>query len=75
MEPYPLQVSDNEFDMTKGHLDRVELIKDLLDPLDGWLDNGRTSSSWKRFLVFCYAMVEKNNGGSELIISLLTEFP
>ena len=41
MEPHPLQVSDNKFNMTKGHLDRVELIKYLSDPLNGWLENRR----------------------------------
>jgi hypothetical protein len=41
VKPHPLQVSDNEFDMTEGHLDRVELIKDLLEPLDGSLDRDR----------------------------------
>ena len=33
VKPYSLQVLDNEFDMMKGHLDREELIKDLLEPL------------------------------------------
>jgi hypothetical protein len=75
VEPYPLQVSDNKFNMTKGHLDRVELIKDLLEPLDRWLDSRRTSFRWSRLLVLFYAIYEKNNGGSELIISWLTEFP
>jgi hypothetical protein len=46
VEPHPLQVSDNELDMTKGHLDGVELIKYLLNPLDGWLENSRMSFSW-----------------------------
>ena len=34
MEPHPLQVSDNKLDMTKEHLDRVELIKYFL--MGGW---------------------------------------
>jgi hypothetical protein len=75
VEPYPLQVSDNEFNMTKGHLDRVELIKDLLEPLDGWLDNGRISFRWSRLFVLFYAIYERNNRGSELIISWLRELP
>jgi len=71
VEPYPLQVSDNENNMTKGHLDRVELKKDLLEPLNGWLDNGRNSIRWSRcrWYVLFYAIFEKNNGGSEFIIS------
>jgi hypothetical protein len=64
VKPYPLQVSDNEFNVTKGHLDRVELIKDLLEPLEGWLDKGYTSFRWNRLLVLCYASLKKNNGGS-----------
>ena len=75
VEPYPLQVSDNKLNMTKGHLDRVELIKDLLEPLEGWLDIGGISFSWSRLFVLCYAIFKENNGGSELIISGLTEFP
>ena len=75
MKPYPLQVSDNELNMTKGHLDRVELIKDLLEPLEGWLDIGRILFSWSRSLVLCCAILEENNRGSEFIISGLTEFP
>jgi hypothetical protein len=75
MEPHPLQVSDNKLDMIKGHLDRVELIKYLLDSLDGWLENRRVSFSWTRLLVFCYAISEKNDRGPEFIVYLLTEFP
>ena len=75
LEPYPLQVSDDEFKMTKRHLDRLELFKHLLKPLDGWLDSGRISFTRSRFLVLCYVMIEKNNGGSEFIILWLTEFP
>jgi hypothetical protein len=74
VEPYPLQISDNEFNMTERHLDRVELIKDLLEPLDAWLDRGRISFRWSRFLVLFYAILEKHNGFSEFIVSWLTEF-
>ena len=74
VKPYSLQVSDNGFDMMKGHLDREELIKDLLQSLDGWLDNRATSLRWSRLLVLCCAINEKNNGGSEFIVSRLTEF-
>ena len=55
MEPHPLQVLDNKLDMTKGHLDRVELIKYLFDPLDGWLENRGMLFIWNRLLVLCYA--------------------
>ena len=75
MEPYPLQVSDNKLNMTKGHLDREELIKDLFDPLDRWLDMGRSLLRWSRLLVLFYVISEKNIGGSEFIVSWLTEFP
>ena len=74
MEPYPLQVSDNEFNVTKGHLDRKELIKDLLNPLDGRLDKGESSFRWSRLVIF-YAISEKNKRGPEFIISWLTELP
>ena len=74
IKPYSLQVSDNELDMTKGHLDGEELIKDLLQPLDGWLDNRATLLRWSRLLVLCFAINEKNNGGSEFIVSRGTEF-
>jgi hypothetical protein len=74
MKPYPLQVSDDEFDMTKGHLDEVELIKDLLEPLDGWLGIGM-SFSWTRFLVLGYAVVEKDDRGSEFTVSSRTQLP
>jgi hypothetical protein len=75
VEPHPLQVSDNELDVTEGHLDGVKLMKDLLEILDGWFDNERTSFRWNRFLVLFYAIFEKHNGGSEFITSWLTEFP
>ena len=75
IEPYPLQVSDDKFNMTKRHLDTLELFKDLLKPLDRWLDSGRISFACSRFLVLCYVILEKNNGGSEFIVSWLTEFP
>ena len=68
MEPHPLQVSDNKFNMTKGHLDRVELIKYLLDPLDGWLENRRMSFTCNRLLVLCYVIGDKNNRGPEFIV-------
>ena len=75
VEPHPLEVSDNKYNMTKGHLDTVELIKYLLDPFDGWLENSRMLFSWDRLLVLCYTISEKNNGGLELIVTLLTELP
>jgi hypothetical protein len=75
VEPYPLKVSDNEFHMTKGHLDREDLIKDLLKPLDGWLEHGRISFRFSRLLVLFYAIFEKRKGGSEIIVSWVTEFP
>jgi hypothetical protein len=59
VEPHSLQVSDNKLDMTKGHLDRVELIKYLLVSLDRWLENRRVLFNWTRFLVFCYMISEK----------------
>ena len=75
LELYPLQVSDDEFKMMKKHLDRLELFKDLLKPLDGWLDSGKILFTRSRFLVLCYTIIEKNNRGFEFIISWLTEFP
>jgi hypothetical protein len=69
VEPYSLKISDNEFNMTNGHLDGTELIKDLLEPLDGWLDNGRILFGWSRLLVFCCAIVEREKGGSKFIAS------
>ena len=75
VEPYPLQVLDNELNMMKGHLDTVELIKDLLEPLDRWWGTERISFSLSRLLILCYAINEKNNGGSEFIKSWLTDFP
>ena len=74
MEPYPLQVLDKELDMTERHLDRVKLIKDLLKPLDRWLDDQRISFSGERLLVFCYAISEKNDRSPEFIVSRLTKF-
>ena len=74
VEPHPLQVSDNKFNMTKGHLDRVDLIKDLFDPLVRWLDKGRSLFRWSRLLVSFYTISEKSKGGSEFIISWPTEF-
>ena len=75
MEPHPLQVSDNKLDMTKGHVDRVELIQYLVDPLDGWFENGRMSLSWNRLLISCYVIGEKKDGGPEFSVYSLTEFP
>ena len=75
MEPHPLQVLDNKYDMMKGHLDRVQLIKYLLNLFDGWLENSRMSFSWNRLLVLCYMIGEKNDGGPEFIVNLLMEFP
>jgi len=75
VEPHPLQVSDNKLDMTKGHVDRIELIQYLVDPLDGWFENGRMSLSWNRLLILCYAIGEKKDGGPEFSVYLLTKFP
>ena len=75
VEPYPLQVSNNELNMTKGHLDRVKLIENLLKPLDRWLENGSTSYRSSRLLVLFYTIFDKKNRGSELIEFGLTEFP
>jgi hypothetical protein len=37
--------------------------------------HNRMSFSWNRLLVLCYVISEKNDGGPEFIVDLLTEFP
>ena len=75
MKPYPLQVSDDELNMTERHLDGVELVKDLVEPLEGWLDCETAFCSCNRLLIFCYVIHEKFDGGSEFVVSWSTELP
>src|ERR1700679_685304 len=71
VEPHRCKI----FNVTHGHLDSVELIKDLLDPLHRWLESRRTLFRWRRLSVLCYAIGEKHNSGSEFVIFWLPEFP